>query len=443
MDTYSLLSEIDTVYLLTNTKYMKYQKFTLKNGLRVIVAPMADTQTATVLVMTGVGSRFESRQENGLAHFLEHMFFKGTQKRPTAFDISQELDGLGAEYNAFTGEEYTGYYAKVAAKQWDRALDVVSDLFLNAKLEAEEIERERGAILQEINMYEDMPMRRVHEYFKTLLYGDTPLGWDIAGPKENIKAFQRKDFIKFLNRGYVAENIVVGIAGNIDPKQVKSAVTKIFSSVASGKKVRAKKASDRQTEPQLFVKEKKTDQTQFVVGCRAYHMTHKERPALSVLAAILGGGMSSRMFIEVRERRGLAYRVGTGTETFVDAGYLETHCGVEHENLEKALTVVMDEYKKISRELVSPEELKKAKEGIKGRMAMGLEGSDEVVEFLVGQEVLTGNIKLIKERMKEIDTVKAEDVLRVAKHIFQNQKLNLAVITPKADRKKLTKILQF
>ncbi len=422
---------------------MKYQKFTLKNGLRVVLASMADTQTATVLVMTGVGSRFESRKENGIAHFLEHMFFKGTPKRPTAFDISQELDGLGAEYNAFTGEEYTGYYAKVAAKHWDKALDVVSDLFLNAKLEAEEIDRERGAILQEINMYEDMPMRRVHEYFKTLLYGDTPLGWDIAGPKSNIKAFQRKDFVKFLNRGYVAENIVVGVAGNIDPKVVKKAVAQIFSQVATGKKVKALKAKEIQKSPQMVVREKKTDQTQFVVGCRAYHMTHKDRPALSVLAAVLGGGMSSRMFIEVRERRGLAYRVGTSTESFVDAGYLETHCGVEHENLEKALAVVMEEYQKIRTEKVSAQELKKAKEGIKGRMAMGLEGSDEVVEFLVGQEVLTGNIKLIKERMKEIDAVTAEDVLRVAKDIFKNHKLNLAVISPKVNKKKLENILRF
>lgn len=422
---------------------MKYQKLTLKNGLRVIIAPMLDTQTATVLVMTGVGSRFETRAENGLAHFLEHMFFKGTQKRPTAFDISQELDGLGAEYNAFTGEEYTGYYAKVAARHWGKALDVVSDLFLNAKLEQEEIDRERGAILQEINMYEDMPMRRVHEYFKTLLYGDTPLGWDIAGPKSNIQSFQREDFVKFLNRGYVAENIVVGVAGNIDPKAVKKAVSEIFSTVRPGKKAKALKAKEVQKAPQLVVKEKKIDQTQFVVGCRAYHMTHKKRAVLSVLAAILGGGMSSRMFIEVRERRGLAYRVGTSAESFVDAGYLETHCGVEHENLEKALVVVMDEYKKIRTELVSKDELKKAKEGIKGRMAMGLEGSDEVIEFLVGQEVLTGNIKLIKDRVKEIDAVTAEDVLKAAKDIFQNQKLNLAVIAPKANKSKLEKLLQF
>lgn len=422
---------------------MKYQKFTLKNGLRVVLAPMADTQTATVLVMTGVGSRFESRQENGIAHFLEHMFFKGTPKRPTAFDISQELDGLGAECNAFTGEEYTGYYAKVAAKHWETALDIISDLFLNAKLEAEEIDRERGAILQEINMREDMPRLRVQENFQNLLYGDTPLGRMIAGPKSNIKAFQRKDFVKFLNRGYVAENIVVGVAGNVDVKKAKKIISDAFSNVAKGKKVKATEAKNAQKTPQIHVQNKKFDQTNFVVGCRAYHMTHKDRPVVSVLAAILGGGMSSRMFIEVREKRGLAYMVGSSVETFVDAGYLETHCGVEHENLEKALAVVMEEYQKIRTEKVGSKELKKAKESIKGRMAMGLEGSDEVVEFLVGQEVLTGNIKLIKERMKEIDAVTAEDVLRVAKDIFKNHKLNLAVISPKVNKKKLESILRF
>ncbi|OGI21864.1 MAG: hypothetical protein A2808_02890 [Candidatus Moranbacteria bacterium RIFCSPHIGHO2_01_FULL_55_24] len=422
---------------------MKYRKFTLKNGLRVILAPMQDTETATVLIMTGVGSRYETRQENGLAHFLEHMFFKGTERRPTAFDISKELDGLGAEYNAFTGEEYTGYYAKVAAKHWDTALDVVSDLFLNAKLEQEEIDRERGAILQEINMYEDMPMRRVQEYFKTLLYGDTPLGWDIAGPKSNIKSFQRKDFTKFLNRAYVSENIVVGVAGKIDPKTVKKEIEKIFKGVRVGKKPALKKALDKQTAPQIFVQNKKTDQTQLVVGVRAYDMFHKDRAVLGVLATILGGGMSSRLFIEVRERRGLAYRVRTSTDLFLDAGYLATHCGVEHENLEKALEVVLSEYKKIATEKVDADELKKAKENLKGHLALGLEGSDDVVEYLVGQEILQNEVVLPKDKVREIDKVTAEDVLRVAKDIFQNKKLNLAVISPDAKKTRLEKLLRF
>ncbi|MGB3072709.1 MAG: pitrilysin family protein, partial [Candidatus Moraniibacteriota bacterium] len=195
---------------------MKYQKHTLKNGLRIILAPMKETQTATVFIMTGVGSRYETRAENGLAHFLEHMFFKGTKKRPNAIDISKELDGLGAEYNAYTGKDRTAYYAKVEARHWDTALDIVSDLFLNAKIEQEEIDREKGAILQELNMYEDTPMRHINDLWESHLYGDTPLGWEIIGTKENLHAFRRADFIKYLARGYVAENVVVGVAGNID-----------------------------------------------------------------------------------------------------------------------------------------------------------------------------------------------------------------------------------
>ncbi len=422
---------------------MKYQKITLKNGLRIILAPMQDTDTATVLVMTGVGSRYETRKENGLAHFLEHMFFKGTTKRPTALDISKELDGLGAEYNAFTGEEYTGYYAKVASKHWRTALDVVSDLFLNAKMEQEEIDRERGAIIQELSMYEDMPMRRVQEFFKTLLYGDTPLGWDIGGPKSNIKLFQRKDFVKFLERAYVAPNIVVGVAGKIDPKAVKKEIEKIFKDVRVGKKPVAKKAIDKQSTPQVFLQNKKVDQTQLVVGVRAFDMFHKDKAVLSVLTTILGGGMSSRMFVEVRERRGLAYSIRTSVDLFLDAGYIATQAGVEHGNLEKALEVILDEYKKITQELVGQDELKKAKESIKGRTALGLEGSDDVVEYLVGQEVLQNKIILPKDKLKAIDRVTAKDVQRVAKMIFTEKRLNVAVISPNAKKAKLEKLLHF
>ncbi len=415
---------------------MKYKKLTLENGLRVILAPMTETGTATVLVMTGVGSRFESRRENGIAHFLEHMMFKGTQKRPTAFDISRELDSIGAEYNAFTGKEYTGYYAKVEAHHWETALDVVSDMFLNAKLDQDEIDRERGTIIQEINMYEDMPMRKVAELWESHLYGDTPLGWDIAGPKENIRAFARRDFVRYMNRGYVGGNVVVGVAGNIDPKVVMKEISARFSVVRPGARPTFRKASDRQSAPGVFVQKKKTDQTHFLLGVRTFDLYHPDRFALSVLSAILGGGMSSRLFIEVRERRGLAYRVRTEVEAFHDAGYLATQCGVEHGNLEKTIAVILDEYRKIATEGVGEEELAKAKEYIKGGMAMGIEGSDDVAEFLVSQEIVRNEIISPKEKARSIDRVTADDVLRVARDIFRNDRLNLAVVGPHDARKK-------
>jgi len=415
---------------------MKYKKLTLENGLRVILAPMMETGTVTVLVMTGVGSRFESRRENGIAHFLEHMMFKGTEKRPTALDISRELDSIGADYNAFTGKEYTGYYAKVEAHHFDTALDVVSDMFLDPKLEKEEIDRERGTIIQEINMYEDMPMRKVGDDWESLLYGDTPLGWDIAGPKENIRAFRRSDFVRYMRRGYVSGNVVVGIAGNIDPKAAGKAVAERFGVIAQGIRPEFKRASDGQSGPELSVRKKKTDQTHFLLGVRTFDMYHPDRYALAVLSVILGGGMSSRLFMEVRERRGLAYMVRTEAEAFHDAGFLATQCGVEHENLEKAISVILDEYRKIATEGVDEDELRKAKEYIKGKMAMGLEGSDDVAEYLVSQEVLRNEIVLPKEKVRMISRVTADDVLRVAQDIFRNDRLNLAVVGPHDAKKK-------
>jgi predicted Zn-dependent peptidase len=420
---------------------MKYTKHTLKNGLRIILAPMQETETVTVFVMTGVGSRFESRKENGLAHFLEHMFFKGTTKRPTALDISKELDAVGAEYNAFTGKEMTGYYAKVEAHHADIALDVVSDIFMNAKLEEAEIDRERGAILQEINMYEDIPMRHIGDLFELHLYGDHPLGWEIVGPKDNIKSFRRKDFVKYLERGYVSGNVVVGVAGKFEPKKMLAEAKKRFAHIREGKRPEFKAAGEKQKAPALFAQEKKTDQTHMLLGVRTYGAEHKDRYVLAVLATILGGGMSSRLFIEVRERRGLAYSVHTSADSFHDVGYLATQCGVEHENLEKTIAVILAEYKKIATEKVPAEELTKAKEYLKGKLAMGLEGSDDVVEYLVTQEVLRGKITLPADKVKAIDKVTAADVLRVAQDIFTDKKLNLGIIGPNVHREKIAQLL--
>jgi len=420
---------------------MKFKKHTLKNGLRIVLAPMHETETVTVMVMTGVGSRYETQKENGLAHFLEHMFFKGTEKRPTAMDISKELDAVGAEYNAYTGKDRTAYYAKVEARHWEVALDVVSDIFLNAKLDQEEIDRERGPITQELNMYEDMPMRHIGDVWEEHLYGDHPLGWEIIGTKENINGFQRKDFIKYLNRGYVAGNVIIGVAGKMDEVQMKKEILKRFKNIRTGEKPTFKKIIEKQTASSILLQHKKTDQTHMLLGVRTYAMDHKDRYVLSIIATILGGGMSSRLFMAVRERRGLAYSVHTSGESYHDAGYLATQCGVEHENLEKTITVILDEYRRMTVEKVDDEELLKAKEYIKGKMAMGFEGSDDVVEYVVTQETIYGKITTIEEKRKYIDKVTSEDVMRVAKDIFQNKKLNLVVIGPHAHKEELSKLV--
>lgn len=420
---------------------MHYEKMTLKNGLRVILAPMKETQTMTVLIMTGTGSRYETRKQNGLAHFLEHMFFKGTQKRPTSLSISEELDAVGGDYNAYTSKDRTGYYAKVDARHADTALDVVSDIFLNSKIDQEEIDRERGAILQELAMYEDSPRRKVGDLFEELLYGDTPLGWEIIGTKENIKNFKRADFMKYLKQHYIASNVVIGIAGKFDVAKVKKEIEKLFQDIRVGEKTNCKLLKEKQTHPTLLVKNKQTDQTHLVLGVRAFDFNHPDRYALSVLATILGGNMSSRMFISVRERKGLAYNVSTFSDTMVDVGYIATQCGVDHANLEETIKTILEEYKLISHELVPEKELSKAKEFIKGSAVMHLESSDEVVSYLVDQELVKGAIRLPEEVFASIDAVTAEDILRIAQTIFVEKTLNLAVIGPHKSTKKLEKLL--
>ena len=421
---------------------MRYEKKVLKNGLRVVLAPMAEATTVTVFIMTATGSRYETRKENGLSHFLEHMFFKGTTKRPNKEMIAEELDGVGGEYNAYTGKDRTAYYAKVDKKHGAMALDIVSDIFLHSTLPADEIDRERGPILQELNMVEDTPMRHVGDIFEEVLYGDHPLGWEIIGTKENINNFKRTDFIKYWKRAYGSSNVVVGVAGNFQTKEVLKYIEREFGVLENGGMPARKPIKEKQKTPRVLARFKKTDQSHFLLGVRTFDLFHQDRYVLAVLSTLLGGGMSSRLFMAVRERRGLAYSVHTGTEAYHDAGYMATQCGVEHANLEETIRVILAEYRRIATDLVDAKELNKAKEYIKGGMAMHLESSDEVIEYLVNQEVLRGEIVLPEEQMARIDAVTSEDVLRVAQMIFRPERLNMAILGPHKNAKKFEKLLK-
>lgn len=421
---------------------MKYKKTTLANGLRIITVPMKDTQTATVVVMVGVGSRYESEKEAGLSHFIEHMFFKGTEKRPTTLDISSELDAIGGDYNAFTGKDMTGYYAKVDYKHLDTALDVVSDIYLNSKIEKEEIEKEKGTIIQEMNMYEDNPMRTVGDVFEELLYEKNPLGRGIVGTKKSVKSFKRGDFLKYMKKFYIADDSVICVAGKFNEKDILDRIKKYFQKMGMGRKPRIKRVTEKQLKPELKIKFKKTDQTHMILGSRAYDYNHKDRFALSLLSVILGGNMSSRMFIEVREKRGLAYYVRTSTEEYADCGYLETQAGVEHKNLEKAVEIILQEYKKITENKASEKELRMAKDYLKGKSVMGLEVSDAVAMFYGEQELMKNRIMSLDDIFEKIEKMTLDDIQRVARDVFQEKKLNLAVIGPHKNGKKLEKILK-
>jgi predicted Zn-dependent peptidase len=421
---------------------MKYHIHTLKNGLRIVLAPMQGTKTATAIVMSGTGSRYETAKENGLAHFLEHMFFKGTKKRPSARAISEELDGLGSQYNAFTSKDRTAYWAKTSAQNLDKALDVVMDIFLNSTLPQKEIEKERGAVIQEIDMYEDMPMRTVDNVFDALLFGEEhPLGRTILGPKENIRSFTRKEFETYHAKHYGPSNTIVCVAGNFDDKKVLAKVAKAFKSLKATPSSVPEQFDTARANAGVRIKEKKTDQTQLMVGVPAYPYDHKDEYALSVLASLLGGGMSSRLFMEVREKRGLAYSVHAWTDKYPDTGYFVVQAGVEHAKLEEALTVIIAEFKKVARSAVPAAELKKVKSYMKGTTTLAMESSDSIAEHAASSLIQRGRIRTLDEILKGIEKVTTKDVQRVAKDILKADKLALAVIGPHADQAKLSKLL--
>ena len=421
---------------------MKYGKKTLKNGLRVLTIPMEGTQIVTVMILVGAGSRYENEKEAGLSHFVEHMFFKGTAKRPTTLDISEELDTVGGEFNAFTFKDKTLYYAKVDAKHFETALDVISDIFLNSKIEAAEIEKEKGTILQELNMYEDTPIRTVADVFENLLYKNNPLGREIIGIKKTIQSFRRKEFIRYLKNSYLANNTIICVAGKLNEKKALLAIKKYFSSMQRKKIKKFPPVKDSQCQPAVKIKFKKTDQTHFILGARAYKENHPQRFALSLLAVILGGNMSSRLFIEVREKLGLAYYVKTGIEAYADCGYLATQVGVEHKNLELATKTILQEYRKIANLKVGEKELQKAKDFIKGKSLMDLEASDEVAMFFAGQEMKKRKILTPGEIFEKIDKVTSTDILEVAREIFSQSKFNLAIIGPHQNAKKIRALLR-
>ncbi|MBI4118899.1 MAG: insulinase family protein, partial [Parcubacteria group bacterium] len=291
------------------------------NGLRAVYAPMASTQTLTILVLVGTGSRYETKDINGISHFLEHMFFKGTAKRPGKSDIAHELDAVGAAYNAFTDKELTGYWVKVDARHADLAFDVVSDIFINSTIPAQEIEKERGVIIGEIDMYEDTPMRKIGDLFEELLYGDQPAGWDIAGRKEVIRSLTRQNFLDYLEKYYKSANVTVVVAGHIGLDDAKAKVQKYFGGVREGETSKPSACSESQSNPQIKVTYKDTDQCHLILGVRAYDIFDPRRWALGLLATILGGGMSSRLFIRIRDELGLGYYIRAGSALSTDHGY--------------------------------------------------------------------------------------------------------------------------
>lgn len=424
---------------------MKYTRKVLKNGLKAITIPMPSFESATAMIMVGAGSRYETRKNNGISHFLEHMAFKGTKKRSTAQEIAALIDGVGGEFNAFTEREFTGYHIKSPVAHLKLSLDVLSDMLQNSKLDKIEIEKEKGVIIQELNLYEDTPSRKILDLYPELLYGDTPMGWDIGGRKEVIKNITRQDFVDYMGSLYSADNIAVIVAGGINTKKVEELIDKYFGKMKAFDTLRYKKLVENQIKPALNIKQKDTEQVHLAVGFRTVSIDNEEKHILQVLASILGGGMSSRLFSEVREKRGLAYYVSTVSENYQDAGTLYSIAGLDSEKVEDGIKVIIDEYSKFSKGKanLTEKELKKAKEFLKGHIVLGLENSHAVAWFYGLAEILEKKIETPEELIAKIDAITLNDIQRVARKYFKENQLNLAIIGNFANRQRFEKLLRF
>jgi predicted Zn-dependent peptidase len=405
-----------------------FQRETLDNGLRVLTADLPHAQSVAVLVMLAAGSRYETAETSGIAHFAEHMFFKGTERRPTAREVAGAIDAIGGEFNAFTGKETTTYYVKCAAEHRDVALDVLVDMLRNSRFSGEEIEREKGVIVEEMNMYYDTPRDFIGGVYEQLLWGDQPLGRDIIGRKETISDATRDTFMGYLDRWYRPSRIVVGLGGRIGDgvlERVQELLGDLVAAETGEPDPAAPYANGR-----VVVHTKQSEQAHITLGVHSRPLDHPDRYALQLLATALGGGMSSRLFSEVRERRGLAYYVYGLNHSYTDAGTLYSQAGVDIARIDDAVSTIAAELRKIAAEPLPAEELEKARNFAKGRFVLQLESPQGLMMFGLRREVLERRLPDSDEVLRGLDAVTSDDVARVASDLIANDRLRLAVIGP-------------
>jgi len=423
---------------------MQSYDYVLKNGLRVIFIDTKAFPTVTTLLLIGAGSRYENEENNGISHFLEHMFFKGSKKYPTPEIVSTTIEGLGGQWNAFTSKNYTGYYIKAATSHFEKMIDILSDILLNPKFEEKEIIKEKGVVTEEINMYEDQPQMKVGELFENLIYKGNSLGMDVIGTKHTVAGYTRNTVVDYMQQLYRPNNAVLIIAGGLEIKESEkiaiassqlnyylNIIQEKFNGWERGEFSDFIKVKESQKEPQKLIYNKKTEQAHFCLGFRAFGINDKRKYVLSVLSMILGGGASSRLFVEVREKRGLCYYIHTGRELYQDVGYIVTQAGVakDENKVKEAVSAVINEYKKMS-EGVTKEEMTKVKEMIKGRMLLSLEDSFNVANYFGMKKLIEDKTETPEELIAKIEKVTSEQVVKLAKELFTKEKMNFSIIGP-------------
>ena len=419
-----------------------YKKIILDNGLRLFVSPVKATRVVSVNVFVKIGSRYETIDNNGITHFIEHMLFKGTGKRRDMLSISKEIEGVGGHINAAVAQEYSHFYVSLLDKHLERALDVLSDILLNSRFDKSDIEIEKNTILEEIKMHKDHPGYYVREVFNNLLYGKQPLGFPIAGEKKVLKRISRGNIVDYWHKNFLSANTIISIAGNIDIEKTRLLVNKYFGGVRKGNALEFIPAKEAQKELAVSLYYKETEQTHLCIGNRAYKYTHPDFYTLEVLDVILGATISSRLFTILRAQKGLVYSVGSGNNFFDETGNLVVDAGVGHKNVEETIKIILNEFDRLKNEDVEKEELERAKNYIVGSLYMALDSSSGVANYVGSHELHLGKVVLPAELTKKVKKVTAKDVRRVANDIFSKNNLNLALVGPFKKKKKFKKILE-
>jgi predicted Zn-dependent peptidase len=408
---------------------INHVKDVLPGGLRALTIPMPSTRSVTVMITAAAGSRYESREINGISHFMEHMFFKGAEKYPDAMAVASAIEGVGGLFNAFTSEERVAYYVKLSSGKKEIAYDVLSDMLLKSKFDPAEMDKERGVIVEEIRMYNDDPMSRVQIIFKRHFFGDQPLGWDVAGPEEVIQSIQRADFVKFRDQHYTTQNCVLVAAGDITREQNLELAQKYFHFGAGNGKVEAAPYKT-QNGVRSVLDHKKTEQGHFIIGFPIPGEDDPAQPALKILSTIMGGAMSSRLFHEVRERRGLAYYITAGRRVYTDAGAFMVSAGVNVDKMGEAISCVMEEMRKAADKGFTAGELTLGRENMKGKLDLSLEDSMSQANLYAGREALFGKVKTPAQIVAELDAVTLDGLNDAARRYFSPSGMRMALLGP-------------
>ena len=418
-----------------------YRKTVLDNGLRILTSTMPHTRSVSIGFFIGVGSRYESNEQSGVSHFIEHMLFKGTEKRPTARDIAVAIEGVGGIFNAATGRESSLYWVKVAQPHLDVALDVLVDMLRSSNFDPEEIDRERRVIIEEINLTMDTPDSLVFLLINNLVWPNHPLGRDVAGTKESLNALEREGLLAYLNRYYQPSNTVASVAGHIEHEEVVGKIAALLGDWATGKAISYRPAENEQAEPRLRIHHKETEQAHLCLSVPGIPRNHPDRFKLRLLNTVLGEGMSSRLFTEIRERLGLAYSIYSYASALHDSGAVGVYVGVDPGRIGDAIKAVLAEWDRLRQESVPADELTKAKEFVKGRLLLQMEDSFSVAAWCGRQEALSPEVLTVDEVIEAIEAVTAADIQQVAQGLFLEERLNLAVVGPFEDEEGFGELL--